>query len=399
VEDTEPSEKYANIINSYQAENEEMRRELASLKNKDKEDSQERKNHAAQNIEIMQELLAMKEVIEEKDRALVKHRLEAALHSKAILMVNSETVTKLVKVGTIEKFGKAGKSKAKEKWVEVHVHSAQSTPEGIKRGFLMLTYSDSKTSRLSTRFQIIGVKEEARVGGKVEGKAFSLEVFSSGTSKELVFACKDEKAKWEWVLACSDGLDIVKEEFLTLKSENDLILDVEFTKPKLGIRVEERVFKTSAGGKKLTELEGNKFDTEDENKEGKPCELVVKVISDESLITTGLKKDCVVSAINGINLRGLTYNEQIDMFSSVQKPYTVTFIKRRATTLSGILKELVVDGDNAVKSVFYELIKGTPFGIKLDKSENKTATIAELLSNQRKLIAVLTNTIMQKMGQ
>jgi len=398
---TQPSEKITNIINTYQAENEELKKELESMKNKDEEDAQERKKQAAQNDEIMNELSAMKAAMEEKSRALVKHRLEAALHSKATSMVSSETVTKLLKAGTIEKFRKGSKTKVKEKWVEIHVHSAQTTAEGINKGFVMLTYSDSKTSQLSNRCQIIRVKEEAKVALKHKDKAFSLDVITSGTDKEIAFACEDEKTREEWVRICSDGFDIVEEEFRNLKNvESDLIIDVVFTKPKLGIRVEEKVIETSDAEEKLADVSEDNADAEKKFKEGQPCELVVKVISDESVLDTGLTVGCVVSAINGINLKGLTYDEQVGMFKSTQKPYTITFLKRKSTkrtAFPGILKELVADGDNVVKTAFYDLVKGTPFGIELVKSENKTATITELLSNQRRLLAVLQNTIIPEM--
>jgi len=131
----------------------------------------------------------------------------------------------------------------------------------------------------------------------------------------------------------------------------------------------------------------------------KPCELIVRMINDESLRDAGLTVDCVVSAINGLKMRGLTYTKQVGLFSSTPKPFTITFIKKRfndQTAFPGILKELVSDGDNAVKTAFYELVKGTPFGMELDKSENKAAAIAELLSNQRRLTAVLHNTIVQE---
>jgi len=397
VENTQPTEKITNIINTYQAENEGLRRELESMKNKDEEKAQERKKQAAQNDEIMNELAAMKAAMEEKNRALVKHRLEAALHSKATSMVSSEIITKLMKAGTIDKFRKAGKSNTREKWLEIHFHSAQTTPEGINKGFLMLTYADSKTSQLSNRCQIIQVNEVANVPLKFKVKAFSLGVITSGAYEEMLFACEDEKTREEWLHACLDGFALVEEEISNLKTvERDLIIDVDFTKPKLGIRVEEKVIETSATEEKFADVKEDSADAEEKDKEGKPCELVVKLISDASVLRTGLSVGCVVSALNGINLRGMTYDEQIGMFSSTQKPYTITFLKRktaRRTAFPGLLKELVAEGDNVVKSAFYDLVKGTPFGIELENSENQTATVTELLSNQRRLMAVLQNTI------
>jgi len=122
-------DKLTKIINTYQAENEKMKMELESRKNRDEKDIQEREAQAAHNDEIMKELTAIKSMMEEKERSLLKHRLESALHSKATAMVTSETVTKLLKAGTLDKFGRAGKSKSKEKWVEIHFHCAKITPE------------------------------------------------------------------------------------------------------------------------------------------------------------------------------------------------------------------------------------------------------------------------------
>merc|ERR1712060_406033 len=200
----------------------------------EEEVSKERTKQAEQNEEIMKELASIRAMMEEKDRALVKHRLEAALHSKANTMATSEAVTKLLKAGTIEKFGKAGKSKPKAKWVEIHVHS------GVSKGLLMLTYADSKDSHLSNRCQIVRVRKEGKkVAAKYKDIAFSVDVISSGAEKELVFACEHEKSREDWVEACAVGFQMIDEE---VKNVSDYTtLDVQFTKPKLGIRVEEKV--------------------------------------------------------------------------------------------------------------------------------------------------------------
>lgn len=409
LEAAEPSEKLTKIINTYQADNEKMRREIESMRQQDEEETKARKEQAAQNEKVMNELSTMKAMLEERSRALVKHRLEAALHSKATSMVASETFTKLLKSGIIEKFGRAGKAKAKEKWVEIHVHSPQSTPDGINKGFLILTYADSKESQVSNRCQIIQVnQEELKVNAKLQRRSFSLEVISSGADKELVFACEDEKTKEEWVRACNDGLERVEEEYDSLRTaEEDTIIEVEFTKPKLGIRVEEKILKSgyatdekSAQADKGDEKVNDIVSASDsvEQKE-KPCELFVKKIKDQDLVASGLTEGCVLLTINDKNLRGLTYSEQVGMFSKTEKPFTIAFLKKKSnllTTFPGILKELFTDGDNAVKSAFYDLVKGTPFGIELDKSEDKIVTITELLSNQRRLTAVLQNTIIQE---
>jgi len=415
LEAAQPSEKLTKIINTYQADNEKMKKEIESMRNKNEEETKARKEQAAQNVKVMNELSAMRAMLKERNRELVKHQLEAALHSKATSMVTTETVTKLLKAGNIAKFGRGGKLKPKDKWVEIHIHSAQSTSDGVKKGLLMLTYADSKEAQVSNRCQIVKVKqEELKVSEKLKDKAFSLEVISSGADKELVFACEDEKTKEEWLRLCNDGFVMVEEEFSTLKNvERDTVISVEFSKPKLGIRVEEKVLATViATDDKSTEVSVNKAKAdkskEEANEENasdsidqkeKPCELFVKKIQDEDLFASGLTEGCVILTINGINMRGLTYSEQVDMFTNTEKPFTITFLKKKSalqTDFPGILKELVSDEDNLVKSAFYDLVKGTPFGIELEKSKNKTVTITELLSSQRKLTAVLQNTITQE---
>jgi len=393
----EAGDKLTNIINTYQAENEKMKKELESRKNKDEIETQEREAQAAQNDEIMKELKAIKTLMEEKDRALLKHRVEAALHSKATAMVSSETVTKLIKAGTIEKFVKTGKSKLKEKWVEIHINCAKITPNGIKKGCLILTYADTKGAQVTNRCEISKVKEEGgNVVDKFKDKAFSVEV--AGAEKDLAFACEDCKTKEEWVNALNDGFAMLDEEFRTLKvTESDFLFDLEISKPKLGIRIQEKTINVERAP---DENKGNEEAATDEKE--KPCELVVIGITEESLVTAGLTTGCVIKAINGINLRGLTYSDQVGMFENTKKPYTVTFIKKKAvprTAFPGILKKLVSEEDNAVKSAFYDLCKGTQFGIELDKSENKTATITELLSNKLRLTAVLQNTTVEELEQ
>jgi len=390
-------DKLTKIINTYQAENEKMKLELESRKNRDEKDIQEREAQAAHNDEIMKELAAIKSMMEEKDRSLLKHRLEAALHSKANALVASETVTKLLKAGTIGKFGRAGKSKSKEKWVEIHVHCAKITPEGISKGCLMLTYTDDKGAQVSNRCQISRMIEDGEnVDDKFKSQTFSVEVISSGADKELAFACEDSKAKEEWVKAIADGFEKVEEEYSTLKTaESDLLFDLEITKPKLGIQVQEKVIEVeSIPDEKASEVSENTESGAGLQKE-KACELVVIGITENSLLASGLTNGCVIKAINGINLRGLPYSKQVGMFQSTKKPYTITFIKKRLarkTAFPEILRQLVSNEDNAVKSAFYDLVDGTAFGIELDKSENKTATITELLSNQVRLTAVLQNT-------
>jgi len=201
---------------------------------------------------------------------------------------------------------------------------------------------------------------------------------------------------------------MVDEEFRTLKIvELDwAIVNVVFSKQKLGFRVQEKPLESSTE-EKLVEFKADKAES-GKNKHSiniaqesieKPCELVVQIINDDSLRASGLTVDCVVKAINGINLRGLTYSKQIGMLKETMKPFTITFLKKKFVeqiVFPSILKKLVANGENSVKSSFYDLVKGTTFGNELSKSENKNVIITELLSNQQRLKAVLQNTLIKE---
>jgi len=398
VEEAEPSEKFTNIINTYQAENETLRQELETMRTQDEEDSKARSEQAEKNDELLKELAAMKERLEVKDRALVKHQLEAALHSKATSMVNDNAAAKLIKVGSIEKFKKAGKSKKASKWVEIYFHGGSATETGITKGQLVMTFADSKDSQVANRCQLLRLDEKV----DVKTKTFSVDVNLSGRENTLVFACEDEKETETWVQAIDEGFKQIEEEVSMLKTVNEYtILEVVFTKEKLGIRVEEKIVEVeevkSTEEAKSGDYKGAEVAAAED--EDKPCELTVTHISDEDLHVTGLTVDFTVSAINGISLRGKTYQEQVDHLSKTKKPFTLTFLKKKNVKQAAyprILEQLVADDENAVKSAFFELVQGTAFGKELDESENKTATIAELLANQRRLNALLQNTRIQE---
>jgi len=405
-EETQPSEKFTQIINTYQAKNEKMKKELETMRIQDEEEMKKRNAHAQQHDELVKELATLKETLEVKDRALVKHQLETALYSKATSMVGRNALSKLIKTGNIEKFKKAGKSKKGLKWVELYKHGAVVTKTGMTRGYLMLTYTDTKDSQLANRCQVTRINKESNASTKLKGRTFSIDVMVSGKENELAFACEDEKETESWVQAFVDGFREIEEEINMLTSlKSKTYLKVVFSKEKLGIRVEENPLELEVEAedeKSAGKNQGESGQTEVEVVEDgmeKPCELVVKHIHDDDLHSTGLTIDCIVSAINGTSLRGLSYNKQLDYLSSTKKPYTLTFLKEKADVQAGfprILEELVAIGDNTVKSAFYDLVKGSEFGRELEESVDKTATIAELLSNQQRLTALLYNNRIQE---
>jgi len=420
AEQVQPSEKLTNIITAYQQENEKMKKELEEIKNKSEQGTVAHKEATQQNENIMEELARMRAIVDAKNRALVKHQLEAALHSKATLMVTSESVAKLLKEGTLEKFTRSRKAKsAKEKWVQVEMHTCQNNEDGFERGHILLIYSDTKESQLSTRCKIINVDADGTdVGDKYKGRNFLVQAIVGRENKEIVFACDDEEKKKEWVGALNRGLLHIEEE--EKEMTKPLLLKVEFSKAKLGIRVEENVLKSKQDNLDEEKVATERSDVREEqktetkpvdegskvvNNEGKPCELIVRKITDTDLYKAGLEENCIIIAINGIHIRGMSYEKQVDYLTSTEKPYTLSFsagpeylAKKvgQQTAYPGILKELLANDDNAVKTAFDELIKGTPFEMELNASEDKVTAIAELLSNQRRLTAMLQNVTVQQ---
>jgi len=435
LKEAEPNATLFKIIHSYKEKNELMRKELEEVKSKGEQDSVAQREVTQQNEKIMQELNEMKAILAKKERDLVKHQLEAALHSKASFLVNSESVAKLLKAGNLEKFNRSRKVKnAREKWVELELHNCQNTQKGFERGFMLLTYSDSKDSELSNRCQVITVSEKGvNIGDKFEGRNFVVRAQVGGDEKELVFACEDENEKNGWIKAFNYGFVQIEEEKKAMLKP--FFLNVEFSKEELGIYVVEKFIESeeldleekqkiidhyedskTKPKDKCNEAQGaEQVDTVEakqnvETKTGhekaeRPCELQVTKITDSDLNGKGLVVKCVITAINGNIIRGLSYEKQVDIITKTKKPYTLTFtgpeyLQKKAvykTTHPGILKELLADGDNQVKSAFDELIKGTRFREELDACDDKITAIGELLSCERRLTLVLQNVGMQEM--
>jgi len=444
LKDAEPNAKLFKIIETYKEENEGMRKELEEVKSKGEQDVIAQRKAALQNEKIMQELNDMKAKLAKKEQALVKHQLQAALHSKASFLVNAESVAKLLKAGNLEKFNRNRKVKnAREKWVELELHNCQNTQNGFERGYMLLTYSDSKDSKLSNRCHVISVYNKGvHIGDKFTGRNFLVRAQVGGDEKELVFACEDEKARNEWVKAFNKGFMQIEEEEKDMNKP--FFLNVEFSKEELGIYVVEAFlesqdqdleekqkiadyYEESSMTKlktKPNEVHGaedvkqvdtveakTNFETEivdngalSSEDEGKPCELLVKEITDIDLLESGLVENCIITAINGITIRGMSYDKQVKILTRTKKPFTLTFtgpkyLKKKAvhkTTYPGILKELVVEGENPVKSAFDDLIKGTTFRKELDASEDRISAIGDLLSSERRLTTVLQNVGLQE---
>jgi len=447
AEKADPSESFSLLIQNWQDENAKLKQQLETRKAENKATYEKK---TKQNEKVMKELNEMKERLEKKDVALAKGRLEAALRSTATKMRADETTTRMCFKGKL--LQRSGFSKTKRaKWVELFVFlpKADQFDQGdeFEAGYVMLTYSDNKDSQATNRVQVLEV-----VPGKADSSklvTLSLKVSSEGNEKVLEFICENDNDKKIWIENILDALDEVQRAFA--RKFEPVPLTIEFSKERIGIRVEERAIQdngyevkssdllfipqsTSFGlAKEIAEIHQSKAsDTLSKHpatipeKEvvggangqiptdhssqtvdnqplhgNPPCELFVKKIMDEELKAKGLQENFALRSINDIQLIGMTYTEQIALMRTMIKvpPYTITFIgrkfqKKKSVQKNGyvsILNELVADGDNAVKKAFQELIKGTKFESELSQSNSRVDAIKGLLGNQRRLMALLQN--------
>jgi len=414
------SERITKIINDYQADNEKLRSELEEMKNQN--EAAERESKAKQNEDVIRELEEMKALMESKDRELVRGRVEAALLTKANSLLK-ESTTRVCMNGNLKHQVQEGSTKSiseKDTWVEVHLTECEIVEDDFKEGYVTLIYSDSKDAETSKKSRILGITYEE----SEKEKLYSFLVSVVGSQTKLMFACETAEQRIKWVKCITDALTEASEppENMTEK----FTLKLEFAKAKLGIRVEEDIVETtdidvkdqeadeSANEEveqkvdnsetKIAEGKGVKAETGDSSSEElgneeQPCQLIVTKITDEDLIANGLMINCAVIAINDTSLSGMGYSEQLELLKTTPKPFTLSFtgekirreLTKQKTGYSSILKELVADNENRVKSAFYELVKGTPFEKELQSSGDKVTTITNLLGNQRRLMALIHN--------
>jgi len=444
VDKADPSESFSKLIQNYQDENAKLKQQLETRKAENKANYEKK---TKQNEEVMKELNELKEQLEKKDVALAKGRLEAALRSTATKMRAVETTTRLFFKGNLQL--RSGFSKAKKsKWVEVFVFEPKAdefeSADEFEPGYVMLTYSDTKDSQATNRVQVLEIIPDKVNSSKLV--TLSLKVSSEGTEKVLEFICENDDEKKIWRESILGALDEVQRAFE--RNFEPAPLTIEFSKKRIGIRVEERAIQdngydvkssdvfispqsTSFGlamemmesyDVKLSDTVSKNADTIPEKEvvgeaneeqmpkdhwsqtvgnqpEELPCELFVTKIIDEELKAKGLQENFVLRSINDIRLIGMTYTEQITLMKTTKKPYTITFIgrnfqKKKSVQKNGyvsILNELVADGDNAAKKAFQELIKGTKFESELNQSDSRADAITALLGNQRRLMALLQN--------
>jgi len=442
--DTEQTnEKFASILNDYQAENEQLRKDLESLKNTNDENILLNEEKTKQNEEVMRELNEMKALMDVKSRVIARGRLEAALLKSIVSMESAKNMC----INGDLVYHRMNRKVTK--YVEIHVCEGAVLENEYKSGYVMLTHSDDKNAEIAERFNILKVVDE--VDNKEKGHIFTLKVSDEDGEKNISFSCKTAKRMGDWIQAIKRALADVKSAYDHMYEQ--FTLKLEFSKEKMGIRVEESLFlpdedddeksereklresgvvtkaikNIEKGGKKtendamktlekvaeemgkgVIEVFGNEKPEEEvcEKKEEKsdepPCELLVTNIFDEDLIAAGLKVNCVVVALNDKPLAG-TYTDQLDLLLQTPKPYILTFkgenyLKHKPQAKHGyhsILKEITADVDNSVKRAFHELVEGTHFERELKTSSDQKETIEKLLSNQRRLMALLRKSDIQ----
>jgi len=410
VED-QNSDQFTKVINNYKAENEKLKLQLEDVKSENELIVTGYKDKSRQNEEVMSELENMRAMIDRKKKVLVRGRLEAALLSKATSMLAKSTSTKLCMRGNLMLHFRKGVTKLiskKYQWVEIHMVEGTIIDDEFRTGCVMLFYSDYKDASISNKCRILDLRKDE----SDKNFTFTISGVVEGLEKEMTFSCVTNEEREEWVQCITDALAEVlaaqheKFEVFTLK--------IEITKKKLGIRIEESLVdhfdhglkseKTnpddvnkSEGRKESNSFEDTKV-LEYTKEQEKPCQLLVTSIMDHDLVAAGLVLNCTIAAINDIQLAGMGFSEQLNLLMATPKPFTLTFMGYKiredgnhSENYTSILKELVADEENSVKNAFYELVRGTPFEVELESSDDKVATITNLLGDQRRLLSLLHN--------
>jgi len=420
---TEPSRNVVKVMNAYQDDNEKLRRQLDEHRIKSKVSSNIIEETDRKNAEANEQLAAIKDMLKAKNRALDKSRVEASLRAWANGTNKFGSRTRLCKEGELTHDQHSAGS-LESKWVEVYLYHGEVQLNDFKAGYVMLTYSDSKESWSTNWWQVIEVTQD---DSKSNELAFCVKVSMKGSIKDLLFACKTVDQRDEWVNSFIAALDEVQKTFDIM--HKTFTLKLKLTKKKIGIQVEEAVIvdprnvteefkRLEAGMRKegreleieqkkaldypqnvVMQLEKTNADeiAREVHRRGElPCELLVVQIFDDELVAAGLKVGLKIKTINNTKLTGMAYSEQLELLSNTPKPYTLSFygpnyLKRTASPQDPILKDLVSNEENSVKTSFYELIKGTSFENELRSSNNQAASITALLANQRRLMALLQN--------
>jgi len=270
----EASEKFAKIINDYQMENERLQGELDDLKTQNVEGLQEREQKAKLNEEVVRELNEMKDLLDRQRRAIVRGRLEAALHSKATSMLSLESKSRLFMEGELRHHYK--KRSKKNKFAEIHVFGGEVLANDFKAGYVVMTYSDKKDAQTSNRCHVLDVAEE-----KANSKEFAFTIKASieGARKEITFSCEKKELRDKWMRAIKDALAEVKIVYDDMHST--FTLKLKFSKEKMGIRVEESLITCISDEKEeKVSVDKPKEEKEKKSKEAEAVKAIEKVAED-----------------------------------------------------------------------------------------------------------------------
>lgn len=245
VEATKAEAKISQLVNFHVAENERLKKENSELKSQGTARAQQTNEQTEENERLMKELSTMRALLTERNTAVLEAKLEAALHSRANIMLYQENSAKLLIKGTLEKFGKGGKGNLKKKFVEVNLHKAEHTQNGFVPGLLRLNYADGAEASTKSTGRVLKVQEATNIPAKYKGLCFSVVTMIEDKEKNLVFACPDVDTRENWVKMFKKGFADIEQEVLDM--HKIFSLKIEFSKPKLGIRVEEKILNKTAG--------------------------------------------------------------------------------------------------------------------------------------------------------
>jgi len=295
------------ILNSYQAEIEKLR--TANKKLEEENDTKKLQDE----LDKMKKMLAEKdENIKEKESKIAEEenriamlKLQSTLREQEVrVLKDSVTATTLIE-GTLDKFGKGGKSKPKEKHVLITYRKGEKIASGFASGQLTLCWADDEKSTEMTRVQITKLMDGAEAVKQSEfvGKTFSLQ--TQPGNKIIAFAAKNATEMKRWYNTIKRCMDEITAENVAMHETFSLTL--EFEKRPLGFRVEEQF---------LINEDGEKKDTL----------MVTKIQPDaEHLRKQGLIEGLIVVSCNGKDFRSLTYSEKLDIIKSEEYPIKIEF--------------------------------------------------------------------------
>lgn len=395
------SKRYEELVNNYESVNEKLKRELNDLKKSSHSSSSVLEN-TPRHKEKVEELAAVQDLLEDKNGAFIRNHLEAALWHKATSMFEVEPTTRLCKKGFL-KLHRTGLVKLKKNvWVEIHFSEGKACDHEYEPGYVMLEYAGTKREETINQCKVT----EVFLGDSSAIETnFSARVVYDGRHKVLVFGCDTEWQRDGWIRCIKTALADVR-HISNWQKNNCYTLKLQFRKKKIGLLMKERCPQDSDwetkkdSGKVGKTAKKTSTEMKVEN-DDRPCELLVKKIIDKNLAASGLREDCILTAIDETVLVGKICSEQLKLLSETPKPFVLTFRGQnfKKTDAMGksfqkesyftILKDLVAFQDNDIKSTFNFMVKGTLFEKELKSSTDKSATILALLDNQRMLIDFL----------